>query len=61
MTDKTLKLLNLAIFSSFVTSRFELWQDCFMTDLIMTVLAQNRQIKFVIKLGAKVCFNRQNR
>ena len=25
-----------------------------MTDLIMTVLAQNRQIKSVIKLGAKV-------
>ena len=49
MTDKTLKLPNLAIFSSFVTR-----QDCFMTDLIMTVLAQNRQIKSVIKLGAKV-------
>ena len=25
-----------------------------MTDLIMAVLAQNRQIKSVIKLGAKV-------
>ena len=25
-----------------------------MTDLIMTVLAQNRRIKSVIKLGAKV-------
>ena len=25
-----------------------------MTDLIMTILAQNRQIKSVIKLGAKV-------
>ena len=25
-----------------------------MTDLIMTVLAQNRQFKSVIKLGAKV-------
>ena len=27
-----------------------------MTDLVMTVIAQNRQIKSVIKLGAKVCY-----
>ena len=36
--------------------RPEMWRDCFMTDLIMTALAQNSQIKPVIKLGAKVMY-----